>query len=235
MFFKKSLEERVEKAKKNQEELNKLIEEYKPFIASTLQKRAGKYLEYGYDDELTIGMMAFKEAIESYDKGKGKFLSFAKQVITFRGIDYYRKNEKLKDTVYLQRINDIENEDISSLILNKAIEEYHDKNENEMRKLEISEYKKELKEWGIEFLDLVQASPKQQNLKKTYKNIAQFIVQNQDMLTKLINMKRLPLKEIEKSMHIHRKKLERGRIYIIALVIAAIGDYELIREYIECR
>lgn len=233
MFLKKSLEERVEKAKKNQEELNKLIEEYKPFIASTLQKRTGKYLEYGYDDELTIGMMAFKEAIESYDKRKGKFLNFAKQVITFRGIDYYRKNEKLKDKVYLQRTYYIENEDISSVILNRSMEEYQHKNENEMRKLEILEYKKELKKWGIEFLELVQASPKQQKLKKTYKDIAQFIVQDQEILNKLISIKRLPLKEIEKSMLIHRKKLERGRIYIIALVIVVIGDYRLIREYIE--
>lgn len=233
MFFKKSLEERVEKAKKNQEELNKLIEEYKPFIASTLQKRTGKYLEYGYDDELTIGMMAFKEAIDGYDKSKGKFLNFAKQVITFRWIDYYRKSQKLKDTIYLQGNHQIETEDRSSIILNKAMEEYQHKNVNEMRKLEILEYKKELKEWGIEFSHLVEASPKQQKLKKTYKDIAQFIVQDQDMLNKLISLKRLPLREIEEGMLIHRKKLERGRIYIIALVIATIGDYELIREYIE--
>ena len=233
MLFKRSLEERVEKAKKNEEELDKLIEEYKPFIASTLQKKKGKYLKYGYDDELTIGMMAFKEAIEAYDKSKGKFLSFAKQVITLRGIDYYRKNKKLEDTIYLQGNNDIVNEDIKSVILNRAIEEYKHKNLNEMRRLEILEYKKELKEWGIEFIELVKASPKHQKLKKTYKDIAQFIIQNQDILNKLKSMKRLPLKEIEESMTINRKKLERGRIYIIALIIAITGDYELIREYIE--
>lgn len=233
MFFRKSLEERVENAKKNKGELNELIQEYKPFIASTLQKRTGKYLDYGYDDELTIGMMAFKEAVEAYDKSKGKFLNLAKQVITFRAIDYYRKNQKLKDTIYLQENYEIENGDIGAVILNRAIEEYEHKNINEMRRLEILEYKKELKEWGIEFVELVKASPKQQRLKRTYEDIAQFIVQDQNMLNKLITIKRLPLKEIENNMLINRKKLERGRIYIIALVIATIGDYELIREYIE--
>lgn len=233
MFFRKSLEERVENAKKNQEELNELIQEYKPFIASTLQKRTGKYLKYGYDDELTIGMMAFNEAIEAYNKSKGKFLNFAKQVINLRAIDYYRKNQKLKDTIYLQGNDEIENGDIGAVILNRAMEEYQHKNVNEIRRLEILEYKKELKEWGIEFLELVKVSPKQQRLKKTYKDIAQFILQDEDMLNKLITIKRLPLKEIENNMLINRKKLERGRIYIIALVIATIGDYELIREYIE--
>jgi RNA polymerase sigma factor len=233
MFFRKSLEERVENAKKNQEELNELIQEYKPFIASTLQKRTGKYLKYGYDDELTIGMMAFKEAIEAYNKSKGKFLNFAKQVITLRAIDYYRKNQKLKDTIYLQGNYEIENGDIEAVIQNRAIEEYEHKNINEIRRLEILEYKNELKEWGIEFAELVKVSPKQQRLKKTYKDIAQFIIQDEDMLNKLITIKRLPLKEIENNILINRKKLERGRIYIIALVIATIGDYELIREYIE--
>ncbi len=233
MFFRKSLEERVENAKKEQKELNKLIQEYKPFIASILQKRTGRFLKYGYDDELTIGMMAFKESIEVYDKSKGKFLNFAKQVINLRAIDYYRRNKKIKDTIYFQGNYEIENQDVETIILNRAIEEYEHKNINEMRRLEILEYKKELKEWGIEFVELVKTSPKQQKLKKTYKDIAQFIVQEEDMLNKLITIKRLPIKEIENSMLINRKKLERGRIYIIALVIARIGDYELIREYIE--
>lgn len=233
MFFRKSLEERVENAKKKQLELNELIQEYKPFIASVLQKRTGKYLSYGYDDELTIGMMAFKEAIEGYDKSKGKFLSFAKQVITLRSIDYYRKNKKLKDVIYLQGNYEIENGDIGDVILNRSIEEYEYKNINEMRRLEILEYKKELKEWGIEFVELVKASPKHKRLKKSYKDIAQFIVKDEDILNKIITTRRLPLKEIENSMLINRKKLERGRIYIIALVIVTIGDYELLQEYIE--
>lgn len=233
MFLWRSLEERVEKAKKNKKELNKLIEIYKPFIASTMQKKTGRFLEYGYDDELTIGMMAFKEAVESYDKGKGKFLNFAKMVITLRSIDYYRKNEKHKEMVCLQGIYEAENEIAYSEIENKAIEKYQGQEENEMRKLEILEYKNELKKWEIEFFELVQASPKQQKLKKFYKEIAQFIVHKSDILNELISTRRLPIKEIQKHKDIHRKKLERGRIYIIALVIVLIGDYEFIREYIE--
>ena len=232
MFFMKSLEEQVEKAKGDQEELNKLIEIYKPFIASTLHKKIGKFLEYGYDDELTIGMMAFKEAIEAYDKSKGKFLSFAKHVINLRSIDHYRKNERIKDKICLPVIIEGEDKTGSNVMDSKAIEEYKYEKENEMRKLEILEYRKELKKWGIEFSKLVQASPKHEKLKKLYKNVAQFIVEKPEILNRLISTKRLPIKKIEDNMFIHRKKLERGRVYIIALVIVLNGDYELIREYV---
>lgn len=232
MLFKESLEERVEKAKRDQEELNNLIEVYKPFIASTLYKKFGRFLEYGYDDELSVGMMAFHEAIEAYDKSKGKFLTFAKHVINLRSIDHYRKNEKLKDRTCLPIIDKGENETEDNVMDSKAMKEYEYEKENELRRLEILEYKKELKKWGIEFKELVQASPKQEKLKKHYKDIAQFITTKPEILNRLISTKRLPIKEIERNIIIHRKKLERGRVYIIALIIVLNGDYELLREYV---
>lgn len=120
----------------------------------------------------------------------------------------------------------------SNVMDSKAIEEYKYEKENELRKLEILEYRKELQKWGIELFKLVQASPKHEKLKKLYKNVAQFIIEEPEILNRLMNTRRLPIKKIENSMFIHRKKLEWGRIYIIALIIVLSGDYELIREYI---
>lgn len=235
MFFKRSLEDRVVKAKKNKEELNKLIEEYKPFIASTVQKKVGKFVKYGSDDELSIGMMAFKEAVDCYDKNKGKFLSFARQVINLRIIDYYRKQERTKNEVYLQGINDEEDESTYDKSSSKAIAQFKDKEINEMRRLEIIEYKKELQKWGIDFSQLVKASPKQEKTRNLYKKIAQLITQNEDILHNLVTTKKLPIKELQKIYPVHRKKLERGRIYIIALVIVLTGQFEYIKEYVEWR
>lgn len=232
MFLKKSLEERVEKAKKDKYELNELIHVYKPFIANILYKKDGKFLEYGFDDELTIGMMAFKEAVEAYDKSKGKFLSFAKHVITLRSIDHYRKNEKIKDVIWLPIIEQAEDKVENNIIANESMKKYEWEKENELIKLEISEYKKELKKWNIEFFQLLTVSPKHDELKKAYKKVARLIIANPKIMDRLLNTKRLPIKEIQENIIIHRKKLERGRIYIIALVIALLGDYELIREYI---
>ncbi|MTI68477.1 MAG: RNA polymerase sigma-I factor [Firmicutes bacterium] len=231
MFFKRSLEDRVDKAKKEKKEMNKLIEEYKPFIASTAQKKVGRFLTYGRDDELSIGMLAFKEAIDSYDRDKGKFLSFAKRVINLRLIDYYRKHQKESREVFIKDSEDDENSNYE-LGSSKAVLQYKSKETNKIRKLEILEYKKELKKWEINFSDLVKASPKQKRLRDLYKEIAKIIVNNKDILHTLTKNGRMPIKEIKEIKNIHRKKLERGRIYIIALVIVYTGDYELIEDYI---
>ncbi|MBS4536172.1 RNA polymerase sigma-I factor [Clostridium sp. D2Q-14] len=229
MFFKRELEDRVEDAKKNKEELNRLIEEYKPFIASTAQKRVKRYLRYGQDDELAIGMLAFKEAIDAYDRKKGKFLTFAKMIINLRLIDYFRKNKRINSEICLYGYQEKTNINIQD---EKSIHIFNDSENNRIRKEEILEYKKELLEWGIEFQDLVRVSPKHKKLRELYKEIAILIINSPEILKKLIRAKRLPIKEIQNRKKIHRKKLERGRIYIIASVIALKGDYTFIRDYI---
>lgn len=235
MLFKSSIEDRVEKAKKDPEEANKLIEEYRPFIASTIQKRTGRFLEYGKDDELTIGMLAFKESIDFFDKSKGKFLSFAKHVINLRMIDYYRKTKKERNEISLELINQQETENTLDIGTVRSIEEYKKEKDNESRKLEILQFRKELNDWGIQFSDLVKASPKQDKLRSIYKDVAKLIIENEELLNILISTKKLPIREIEKLTDIHRKKIERGRIYIISLIIVLRGDYPYLKEYINWR
>ena len=59
-------------------------------------------------------------------------------------------------------------------------------------------------------------------LKTSYtpKKIAEKIASDDYLFNELCKTKRLPIKQLEKLFPIHRKKIERGRIYIIALVIA---------------
>jgi len=214
-----SLEDRVIKAKKDSGEINKLISEFKPFIASVAQKKVGRYLEYGVDDELSIGLIAFKEAVDSYDENKSKFLSFAKLVISMRLIDYYRK-QKRETTLSLD-----DEQSTTDVIDVKSMDSYRIDEENEKRVLEIIEYRAELEKWGISLEYLAKVSPRKESLREHYKKIARVIVENSDILNILLQTKRLPVKEIEEIIPIHRKKLERGRIYIIAVVLALVNNF----------
>jgi len=222
MFFKKiSLEERVIKSKSSNDELNTLISDFKPFIASVVQKKVGKYLEYGVDDELSVGLSAFMEAVNSFDVKKGTFLSFSRLVINARIIDFLRKKSKLR-TISLDEDSRDENE-LSKILEKKSMEKYTLENEENIRKLEVIEYVSLLKNWNISFNELVRISPKKDTLRQEYKNAARTIIDNDYILNELIRTKRLPIGEIEKILKIHRKKLERGRIYIIAIVLAILN------------
>ncbi|MNI48906.1 RNA polymerase sigma factor SigI [compost metagenome] len=44
--------------------------------------------------------------------------------------------------------------------------------------------------------------------------------------------KTLNIKELEKVTNIPRKKIERARRYIVAVLIILVGDYEYLRDYI---
>ena len=215
----RSLEDRISRAKDEKDEANRLISEFKPFIASVVQKKVGRFVEYGVDEELSVGLMAFKEAIDSYDRQKSKFLSFARMVISMRLIDYYRKLKK-------ERTVSIESSDRSDIAADESsMEQYKIADENEKRILEIIEYRNLLKKWGISLEQLVDISPQKEDLREQYKMVARVIAGNESILKALLKTKRLPVKEIENILSIHPKKLERGRIYIIAMVLAMVAGF----------
>jgi RNA polymerase sigma factor len=207
-----TLEERVIRSRGDNDLLNSLIKEFKPFIASVAQKRVGRYLEYGVDDELSVGLMAFREAVNSFKEGRAKFLSFARMVISMRLIDYFRKMDNNFEV--------LGDEDEGDLWDSQSVELYQLENDEEDLKAEVINYSALLSQWGIDLTELAGASPKNDDLKNEYQEIARMIAEDEVLLKNLMETKRLPIKEIEKEVQIHRKKVERGRIYIIAMVLA---------------
>ena len=227
-----SINERVEQIKNKQEEINRLVEEYKPFIASCVQGVTGRYVRYGEDDELSIAMMAFVEAINSYEISKGNFLSFARNVIKRRLIDYFRKENKHSANVSISDyIRDEDEENEVDITDREAIAKHSEAEISEYRRWELEQLKLELSKWDISFFELVEVSPKADKTRKAYADIIKSLL-SQPELIKLIKVKKyLPVAEIEKITGIPRKTIERGRKYIIAVLIINTGDYEYIKDY----
>ena len=92
---KRTLEETVLLIQKGDKELqNQLIEQYKPFVAKTVSSVCKRYITEN-DDEFSIGLIAFNDAIEKYSTDKGSSLfAFAELVIKRKVIDYIRKEAR---------------------------------------------------------------------------------------------------------------------------------------------
>ncbi len=223
---------RIDDIRNNTDEINRFVEEYKPFIASCTEKVAGRYVSYGSDDELSIAMLAFVEAIHSFDETKGNFFSFSRNVIKRRLIDYYRSEKRHSNVISLNMYMEEHDEEFD-LSSGEAIRIHSEQKLAEFRRLEMEELGKELKEWGITFSELAGASPKHEKTRRQCSEIVGIILSRPDMLQQVIIKKYLPLAEIEKASKLPRKLMERFRKYIIAVIVIATGDYEYIRDYIK--
>lgn len=185
----KSINERVMDIKLNSDEKNAFIEEYKPFIAAAVEKTTGRYVSYGNDEELSIGLMAFDEAIIHYDREKGNFLSFAQNIIRRRLIDYYRKEKKHKAVTYISEYTteEADGEEVFeyAIAASEAQNKYYLEEINQLRRQELVQLKEELHNWGLEFSDVAKSSPKHTNTKSSYLDIVKYIIDRPELVAKI--------------------------------------------------
>lgn len=233
---KRSLEETVLAIQNGDQVLqNELIYQYKPFIAKTVSSVCKRYISET-DDEFSIGLIAFNEAIQKYSSDKGSsLLSFAEVIIKRRVIDYIRQQIKHQN-LSMDANGFEENEDEvsqSSLEANMSLEEYHKQTDDELRKQEIIRFSKLLTEFDLTFKDLVENSPKHADARKNAMLVAREIVSNEEIKQILVEKKRLPIKQIENSVSVSRKTIERNRKCIIAIALILMNDYLYLQEYIK--
>jgi RNA polymerase sigma factor (sigma-70 family) len=86
-----NVDQRAVESKTDPVKKEKLIEDYIPFILSCAQKATGRYIDTANDEEFSVALEAFSEAIESFNIEKGTFLSFSNQVIKNRLPDHRRR------------------------------------------------------------------------------------------------------------------------------------------------
>lgn len=231
---KRSLEETVHYIQQGDKDLqNELIDSYKPFIAKSVSTVCKRYINET-DDEFSIGLIAFDEAIQKYDSDKGSsLLSFAEVLIKRRVIDYIRRQPKHQNVSFeLQEVGKEESPQ-STIEAELSIEEYKQKTDAEHRREEIIRFSQILRDFDLSFNELVQHSPKHADARKNAMKIAQTIVNEVELKSILLEKKRLPIKQLEEMVEVSRKTIERNRKYIIAISLVLIGDYVYLKDYIK--
>ena len=91
----------VQSAKTDSEAADALIRQYMGFIRSETVKFLHTAPENGHEDELSIAMLAFYEAVLAYEKSRGAFLPYAARAIKNRLIDHYRTEKRHGNVISL--------------------------------------------------------------------------------------------------------------------------------------
>lgn len=218
-----NIDERVTDIKGNNELISGFIAEYEPFIAASVSRKTGRFV--GRDeDEYSIGMNAFLEAINTYDRKKGAFLTFASTVIHRRLIDHIRKKKKI--------FISIEDETSIDAVTAASIDRHKAQIHDQMLRIELDMFAKELEGFNITMERLVKASPKHKSTKQLYTMVASYIASDRELTEQIITKGYLPIEKLSKETSVNRKKIERGRDYIIACTIITHGDYQYLKEYV---
>ncbi len=229
-----SLEEQITRIQRGDNELlDEVIEAYQPFIARCVSEVCKRYIEKSSDDEFSVGMIAFNEAIHMYSKDKGaSFLSFAQVIIKRKVIDYIRKERR--QYVY-PALDQGEEEELteSSQEIVEAKRVYQMEEESWYRKQEILELSKQLKPYKISFSELAKISPKHRDARESAVAVAKKIVEDPELKQFVLKKKRIPIKKLLKIVPVSKKTLERNRKYILTIFIILIGDYVYLKEYLE--
>ena len=239
IFNKKSdtaLNELVLKAKRGDEKvMNDLLITFTPFIKKTASFVCKRFVDE-HDDEFSIAMSGFHEAILQFSlEDNSSLTTFSHLIIKRRLVDHFRKEATRNGAIHLLKGEDeTAASDVQRYIFNQAsIESYSGEQQATERREEMIEYNKLLKDFGLSFHELSRSSPKHIDSRKTAIQIAQIIAETPDFYTHLMANKRLPMKELESTVEVSRKTIERHRKYIIAVTLLLNSHFVYIKEYIK--
>lgn len=210
-----------------------LIQDFTPFVLRVASQAAGRYLRPGADDEISIALMAFNQAIDDYQQGRGSFVSFAQTVIKRRLIDYWRRRPDGRELL----LTDLEELDDEGHRSNPALDRvsqstWQMQQEEEERRHEIEEYQEALREYGIRLEDLLQSCPKHRDARERAMATARQLADDREMRHHLLTRKELPMKQLGALAWASRKTLERHRKYIIAVAVILLHDWPHLQSFV---
>ncbi len=220
------------RAKSDQRAMEQFIEQNEFYIIKCASKFTHRYITKS-DDEWSIALLAFHQAIESYVPEKGSFFSFAELVIRRRLIDYGKGKEKFTSEISVDPIIfDTEpDDDADDLEIKLAVADDISKDNRSDLKAEIEDVNIRFQSYGFSFFDLSKSSPKAGKTKRSCAKVINYILMNPVLIMELKETKLLPIKVIEKNVQVPRKILERHRKYIIAAIEILSGEYPHLAEY----
>ena len=226
-----SIIQRVYDAKDDMTAADSFISDYIPFIKAKVSKLMKRPVNIQQDDEYSVAMIAFHEAINGYSKTRGTFLSYASLLMRNRIIDFWRKNNRHNQVISINAPTSNEDQTIEDSLTD---DEDHEENLaiREATKEEIIELSTQLRAFDVSLTDIADNSPKQERTLAACKRVVAYVKEDAELMEDFLRTKRLPLKKLTDGSKVARKTIERHRKYIIGLLLIYTNGYEIIRGHL---
>ena len=220
----------VYEAKEDNQKADDLIRKYIPFIRAETSKFMGRLCTES-DDEFSIAMIAFHEAILGYDRLRGAFLSYAAKLIRSRLIDEYRREQRHQGHLSLDTREEETERSLGETLADPR-DAYSEAQNLEATRQEIAELSAQLAGFGVSFADIADHSPKQERSLAACLAAIAYARENPALLQRLLSTRLLPMQALAEGSGSSRKTLERHRKYILAMLLIQTNGYEIIRGHL---
>lgn len=221
-------------AKSNDFELNRFVMENRRFIIRCASKTCKRFITES-DDEYEIALVAFVEAIRSYDPESGNFNAFSSMVIRRRLMDWFDKQSRRRGEVLMGSAMTWDDEEAPSGVMNELQQKLtrESLDPDHTVKDEIEAIGDILQEYGFSFFDVAEASPKSTKTKGFCARAVNWMLSLVQRILKMRQRHSLPVTDIARECDISHKVLDRHRRYIIAATEIMDGDFPQLQEYLQ--
>ncbi len=219
-------------AKEDAQAADRFICAYLPFIRAETARFLCRPPVEGQDDELSIAMIAFYEAIRRYSRVQGAFLRYASLLIRSRLIDFCRRERRHAQALSLEQPLGGDGPALADTLADRQ-DLQEEVTHRTAAQREIEALCCQIRQFGAELSDVADNCPRQQRTLDACRRALQCAKEHPELLDALIRTKRLPLGQLAALSGVERKTLERHRKYMIALLLIQTNGYEIIRGHIK--
>ena len=177
-------------AKEDIQAADRLIGTYMPFIKMETAKFLKRPPIEGHDDELSIAMIAFHEAIRGYSRTRGTFLKYASMLIRSRLIDYHRKERRHRGGVSLDTPAGEEDTPLAHTLSDEK--DYSEEMAvREATREEIQELTRQMEEFGVCLSDVADNCPRQQRTLEACRKVLRYAKEHEELLEEMLDELRI--------------------------------------------
>ena len=189
------------RAKEDEPFLERFIEAHEGFILRTASRHAGHTVTRS-DDEYSVALMAFYEAVKGYDPAGGPFGAYASLVI----------GRSLAPQTFDGTIE----EDAADAGVQLAVVEKLGEMRTVCAAEEIESADEQFAKYGFSFYDLASCSPKSDKTRRGCGMAAAALSRSSVLAASLRRTHELPVRALAKESGVSARLIERHRNYIVA-------------------
>lgn len=214
--------------------LERFIEAHEAFVLRCASRHAG-FAVTRSDDEYSVALLAFYEAIKGYDPASGPFGAYASLVIGRRLADHYRSQHRFDAETPLapQTFDGTVDRESADAAMQQAVAEQMSEAKPVSAQDEIEAANTVFEKYGFAFYDLAASSPKSDKTRRSCAAAVGTLLHSPVLFASMQSAHSLPIKALAQQCGVSARTITRHRDYIVAAALLIDGDYPILCTYLQ--